>query len=71
MAALNDKQIEFARLVVSGMSKPEAYRKAFNRKEMSGVAASKAASRLSKREEVVAHMDRLQCLSIFLVGILS
>lgn len=57
---LTARMREFARLVVaSRLSKPDAYRRAFNRNDMSGVAASKAASRLSKNSEVCRFMDEL------------
>lgn len=49
-----EKKKEFARLLVEGkLSKPDAYRKAYKRKDMSGESASKAASRLSKDAEVL------------------
>lgn len=41
------------------MSKPDAYRKAYKRKDMSGESASKAASRLSKDAEVVRIIGEL------------
>ena len=41
------------------MSKPDAYRKAYKRKDMSGEAASKAASRLSKDAEVLRIIGEL------------
>lgn len=52
---------EFVRLVYGGMSKKDAYRKAFNRPDMSDAAASKAASRVSKKcefKEKVSKLDR-------------
>lgn len=59
-SALTEKQKEFVRLLVEGkLSKPDAYRKAFNRKDMKQVTASKAASRLSKNVEIQRYMDTL------------
>ena len=55
-----EKKKEFARLLVEGkLSKPDAYRKAYKRKDMSGEAASKAASRLSKDAEVLRIIGEL------------
>lgn len=57
---MTEKQKEFARLLVEGkLSKPEAYRKAFKKKGLSNEAASKAASRLSKNDEVLSYIDEL------------
>lgn len=57
---VTEKKKEFARLLVEGkLSKADAYRKAYNRKEMSNDAASKAASRLSKDDEVLRMIDDL------------
>ena len=54
------KKKEFARLLVEvKMSKADAYRKAYKRKDMSNDAASKAASRLSKDGEVLRMIDEL------------
>lgn len=60
MAGLNDRQREFARLVACGMSKAEAYRKAFSRSDMGDAAAYKAGGRLSKKAEVVEFLDSLR-----------
>lgn len=57
---LTDRQREFCRLVVGGLSKAEAYRKAFKRPDMSQDAAYKAGGRLSKKEEVCAFLDTLR-----------
>ncbi len=55
-----EKKKEFARLLVeSKLSKADAYRKAYKRKDMSNDAASKAASRLSKDGEVLRMIDEL------------
>lgn len=55
-----EKKKEFARLLVeSKLSKADAYRKAYKRKDMSNDAASKAASRLSKDDEVLRMIDEL------------
>lgn len=55
-----EKKKEFARLLVeSKLSKADAYRKAYNRKDMNNDAASKAASRLSKDGEVLRMIDEL------------
>lgn len=55
-----EKKKEFARLLVeSKLSKADAYRKAYKRKDMSNDAASKAASRLSKDAEVVRIIGEL------------
>lgn len=57
---LTDKQREFCRLLVEDrLSKPDAYRKAFKRKDLSNPAASKAASRLSKDDEICRYIDEL------------
>ena len=57
---LTDKQREFCRLLVEDrLSKPDAYRKAFKRKDLSNTAASKAASRLSKDDEICRYMSDL------------
>lgn len=59
-SALTEKQKEFARLLVEGkLSKPDAYRKAFKRKDMKQETASKAASRLSKNVDIRRYMDTL------------
>ena len=60
MAGLTDRQCEWCRLVARGVSKAEAYRKAFNRNDMSADAASKAAYRLSKHEGVQVFLDELR-----------
>lgn len=60
MAQLNDKQREFARLLAGGMSKADAYRKAFSRSDMTDAAAYKAGGRLSKKAEVVEFLDSLR-----------
>lgn len=57
---LNDRQREFARLVVVGCNKSEAYRRAYNKPKCSAAAASKAADRLSKHEGILAFMDELR-----------
>ena len=57
---VTEKKKEFARLLVAEkLSKADAYRKAYNRKDMSNDAASKAASRLSKDDEVLRMIDEL------------
>lgn len=57
---VTEKKKEFARLLVAEkLSKADAYRKAYNRKDMSNDAASKAASRLSKDGEVLRIIDEL------------
>lgn len=58
----NDTEMmkEFARLrVVDKLSKAEAYRKAYKRDDMSNAAASKAASRLSKNDELLRMIKNL------------
>ena len=58
-----EKKKEFARLLVeTKLSKADAYRKAYKRKDMSNEAASKAASRLSKDAEIVRMIDELNAL---------
>jgi len=57
---LTDCQQEWCRLVVQGVSKVDAYRKAFNRSDMSAAAAAKAASRLSRKGDISAFMDTLR-----------
>lgn len=55
MAGLTQKEEEFCRLVVCGrLSKADSYRKAFYRPDLGNAAASKAASRLSKKDEIRA-----------------
>lgn len=55
-----EKKKEFARLVVEAkLSKADAYRKAYNRKDLSTDAANKAAYRLSKDDVVVRMTDEL------------
>ena len=55
-----EKKKEFARLLVeSKLSKADAYRKDYKRKDMSNDAASKAASRLSKDGEILRMIDEL------------
>ena len=57
---VTEKKKEFARLLVAEkLSKADVYRKAYNRKDMSNDAASKAASRLSKDGEVLRMIDEL------------
>lgn len=57
---LTDRQQEFARLVVMGCNKSEAYRRAYNKPKCSAAAASKAADRLSKNEGILAFMGKLR-----------
>lgn len=55
-----EKKKEFARLVVEAkLSKADAYRKAYNRKDLSTDAANKAAYRLSKDDVVVRIIGEL------------
>lgn len=60
MEELTDREREWCRLVVQGVSQADAYRKAFNRSDMSAQASSKAAYRLSKKEVVRGYMDSLR-----------
>lgn len=60
MAELTDKEREWCRLVAQGVSKAEAYRKAYNRNEMSAAAANKAAYRLSQKGDVLSFLDSLR-----------
>lgn len=60
MDELTDKQREWCRLVAAGVSKADAYRKAYGRKEMGAEAASKAAYRLSRNEGVLRYLDELR-----------
>ena len=57
---LTDRQQEFARLVVMGCNKSEAYRRAYNKPKCSAAAASKAADRLSKNEGILAFIGQLR-----------
>lgn len=57
---MTDAQMAWCRFVVSGVSRVDAYRKAFNRNDMGNEAASKAAYRLSKNSEVLQYMDELR-----------
>lgn len=55
-----EKKKEFARLLVEGkLSKADAYRKAYKRKDLSTDAANKAAYRLSKDDVVLGIIDEL------------
>ena len=53
------RESEFVRLVYEGMTKRDAYRKAFSCPDMSDAAASKAASRLSKKVEFAEKVSSL------------
>lgn len=57
---LTDCQMEWCRLVVSGMSKGDAYRKAFNKSGASAAAVSKAANRLSNNEGILSYLSKLR-----------
>ncbi len=57
---LTDCQMEWCRLVVSGMSKGDAYRKAFNKSGASAAAVSKAANRLSNNEGILSFLSELR-----------
>ena len=57
---VTEKKKEFARLLVEvKMSKADAYRKAYKRKDLSNDAANKAAYRLSKDDVVLRMIDEL------------
>lgn len=61
MGELTPKEEEFCRLVVcERLSKSSAYRKAFKRNDMSPAAASRAASRLSKKQGILDKIDKLR-----------
>lgn len=60
MDELNERQREFARLLVSGVSKGDAYRRVFKSKDLSYEAARKRGQRLSQKEAVVAFCDTLR-----------
>lgn len=60
MEELTDREREWCRLVVQGVSQADAYRKAFSRNDMSSQASSKAAYRLSKKGVVRGYMDSLR-----------
>ena len=60
MRELTEKQREFCRLVVTGSTKAEAYRKAFNRNDMTMDAARQAGNRLSRKAHVSAFCDTLR-----------
>lgn len=57
---LTDKQREFARLMVGGVSKVEAYRQAYGKPNMTAAAARQAAHRLSHNVDVLAYCDTLR-----------
>ena len=57
---LTECQREWCRLVVSGVSKGDAYRKAFNKHELSAAAVSKAANRLSNKEGILSYLSDLR-----------
>lgn len=57
---LTEAQREWCRLVVSGVSKGDAYRKAFNKSGASAAAVSKAANRLSNNEGVLSYLSELR-----------
>ena len=56
---MNDREREFARLLVGGMKRAEAYKRAFNKPEMDDVKASKYASRVVKKREVAEQIEAL------------
>lgn len=60
MAELTDKEREWCRLVAQGVSKAEAYRKAYARNDMSAAAANKAAYRLSQKGDILSFLDSLR-----------
>ena len=57
---LTDCQQEWCRLVVGGMSKGDAYRKAFKKSGMSAAAVSKAANRLSNNDGILSYLAELR-----------
>ena len=56
---MNEQEKEFARLLVSGMKRADAYRKAFKRPELDTLTASKYASRTVKKCEVKEKVVKL------------
>lgn len=57
---LTAAQEEWCRLVVQGVSKGDAYRKAFNKSGASAAAVSKAAARLSHNEGILSYLSVLR-----------
>lgn len=57
---LTEAAREWCRLVVQGVSKGDAYRKAFNKKTASAAAVSKAANRLSNNEGILSYLSELR-----------
>lgn len=51
---------EFARLILEGWTNKDAYKKAYKRPDMTDTAAIKAASRLSKNEDFISEVKRLE-----------
>ena len=57
---LTEAQREWCRLVVQGVSKGDAYRKAFNKNGASAAAVSKAANRLSNNAGILSYLSELR-----------
>ena len=54
------QQLDFVKLLSSGISQTHAYREAYNPKKMSSKTVWEAASRLSRNPKVVARLDELR-----------
>ena len=81
---MSENEKEFARLLVSGMKRSDAYKQAFNRPDLDSTTASKYASRVVKkceiREQVVklnegldkevvaSKQERMEALSVTMRG---
>lgn len=84
MNVMSENEKEFARLLVSGMKRSDAYKQAFNRLDLDSTTASKYASRVVKkceiREQVVklnegldkevvaSKQERMEALSVTMRG---
>jgi len=59
-AGLSKEELDWCALVVTGVTRGEDVKKAFNRSDLSDVAARQKASRLSRKPEIVTELSRLR-----------
>lgn len=59
-AGLSKEELDWCALVVTGVTRGEAVKKAFNRSDLSDAAARQKASRLSRKPEIVTELSRLR-----------
>lgn len=57
---MTSKAKEYARLVLSGLSRAEAYKKAYNKPDLSNEQASKNAWKLEKKGEILEKREKLE-----------